>query len=95
VNWPKVTGSVWSTSVGSRPVSENSRRGYDAYVTYSFSLVVSGQLDYFTGDFGRFFEDTERAKAWLKSLEDKQIPVRVKPGKPSVSAVLDCDLDSL
>jgi len=95
VNWPKVEGRVWSIEMAPRSISGDDSKGYDVEFTYNFSLESNRKLDYHSGDFGRFFEEEEAATAWMEFYREKSIPVRVQPGNPNVSAVLDEDLDAL
>jgi hypothetical protein len=90
-NWPTAEGRVWSTVGSGVQPSEDAQR-YKVCFTYSFSLAVNGETDYYSGKFSRMFSDEIQGQKWLDSLKEKKIPIRVKPGDSNVSAVLFTDL---
>jgi hypothetical protein len=92
-NWPTVEGCVIYAHVDSA-VLESRPESYCAYFTYYFSLNNNGETDYYSGEFSHIFPDEEPAQKWLKSLDEKKIPIRIKPGDPNVSVVLFKDLIS-
>jgi hypothetical protein len=77
------------------PQAANIGMGYTATFTYSYSIQQGGEVEYYSGDHARLFTDEGAAWDWLRALKDKRIRIHVRPGRPSVSAVLPADLDHL
>jgi len=95
-HWPTAEGTVQSIKViEPNPQAANIGVGYNAIFTYSYSVQQGGETEYYAGDHARTFTDEGAAWDWLRSLKDKRIRIHVRPGRPSVSAVLPADLDHL
>jgi hypothetical protein len=89
--WPQVEG-IFVPGEGEvvtmRRGSSKTIAGYEAWLYYEYQC--DGERD---GIYTRFFPTKPEAQAFLKILEGQKVPVRVKPGKPSKSCVLDRDVE--
>jgi len=92
-DWPIADGVVQSIKVNSPADTRRSAvQDSQAVFTYSYSVHQGNEVEYYSGNFSRSFSDEGEAWDWLRTLENKRIRVHVKPGRPSVSAVLEADL---
>ena len=94
-DWPMADGVVQSIKVVSPTDARRAVQDSQAVFTYSYSVHQGDEVEYYSGNFSRNFSDEGDAWDWLRTLENKRIRVRVKPGHPSVSAVLEADLSAV
>ena len=90
-DWPKVEGIFVSGEgevVTMRRGSSNKIAGYEAQLYYEYQC--DGERG---GIYTRSFSTSPEAETFLKLLEGKKIPVRVKQQKPSRSYILDRDVE--
>jgi len=93
-HWPVADGLVQSIDVGTGTKFYGSARKFNATFKYSYPVQNGCEINYYSGNFSRFFPDKERAWEWLELLKNKRIRVHYQPGHPEVSAVLATDLDA-
>ena len=92
-DWPIVEGVFVSGEgevVAMRKGSSKKIAGYQAQLYYEYQC--DGERG---GIYTRFFSTTPEAEAFVKLLEGKKIPVRVRQQKPSKSHILDRDVELL
>jgi hypothetical protein len=92
-DWPKVEGIFVSGEgevVTMRRGSSKTIAGYEVHHYYEYQC--DGEQ---YGIYKRFFSTKPEAEAFLKLLDGQRTPVRVRPGKPSRSNILDRDVEAL
>jgi hypothetical protein len=94
-SWPVVEGTVQNTDV--LPLSNQSQLslGCEANLVYSYSLLSGSETEYYSGKYHRLFSDEGLAWDWLRTLQDKRIPVHYNPRRPQVSAIRDEELERI
>jgi hypothetical protein len=94
-SWPAVEGAVQNADV--LPFSNQSQLnlGCEANVVYSYSVLKGAESEYYSGKYRRIFSDEGPAWDWLRTLQDKNVPVRYNPRRPEVSAIRDEDLENI
>ena len=84
--WPVADGKVFSGKV------EKDDLGWATELTYSYAALG----EYYSGTFRRGFRRKKNAEAFLERFpRQTPIPVRYKPQKPEMSALLLSDMDLL
>jgi hypothetical protein len=92
-NWPQVEGEFLSGSGEIVTMMKGRSRkvaGFEASLDYAYQ-----RGDRLEGSYTRFFRTKSEAQAFIKLLELQRILVSVSPRKPSVSCILDGDIDQL
>jgi hypothetical protein len=89
--WPKVSGLFDEGEIVTmRRGRSDTIAGYDVYLGYSYQ--ANGEQ---TGLYTCFFSTEEAAQAVRERLGNRAVAVRVAPGNPRKSRVLDEDLSEL
>lgn len=90
--WPVADGRIESVEVRKPNFSFTTRRGYYvAELGYSYS--VAGTLN--SGRYKRDFPTEREANEFVRDLKEKAVVVHHDPAKPSVSAILEPDIEVL
>ena len=90
--WPIADGRIESTEVTKPNFSFTTKRGhYVAQLGYSYS--VAGSIH--SGLYKREFPTGPAADDFVRDLKEKAVAVRYSPSKPSLSMVLEPDIESI
>ena len=90
--WPIADGRIESTEVTKPNFSFTTKRGhYVAQLGYSYS--VAGSIH--SGLYKREFPTEPAADDFVRDLKEKAVAVRYSPSKPSLSMVLEPDIESV
>ena len=90
--WPMAEGRIESVDVDKPFFSLSTRRGYYvAELGYSYSVAGNG----YSGRYRRDLPTEDEADEFGRDLEGKPVTVHYSSDKPSISALLDTDIDTL
>ena len=90
--WPVTEGRIDSAAIAKPPFSLFSKRApYKGILSYSYTSAGGS----YTGSYTRDFYSEEEAEAFIRGLEGQALAIHYKPSKPSSSALLEPELESL
>lgn len=92
-SWPSVEGAVQNTDVLPLSNQEQLNLGCEATIVYSYSVLNGSETEYYSGEYRRFFSNEGTAWDWLRTLQNKRLPVHYNPSRPKVSAIREEELD--
>jgi len=94
-SWPVSEGAVQNVDVQPFSNQDQLNLGCDATVVYSYSVLAGAETEYYSGEYRRTFSSEGSAWDWLRTLQNKRIPVHYNPRRPKISAVREEELDRI